>query len=178
MRTTDKYILFWDGRLSNFYPYDTKMHSVNNVKPLTIKAFGKTFPTSEHLFMYIKAKTFNDEESAQKILKVKRPEQAKLLGRKVKNFDKEIWDKECHDAMFLAVYSKFSQHEDLKKYLLQDKFNDKQFVEGSTYDIIWGIGLHWRDKNADDEKNWRGENKLGKILNEVRELLIKENNNK
>ena len=85
--------------------------------------------------MYIKAKTFNDDDSAQKILKVKRPEQAKLLGRKVKNFDKEIWDKDCHDAMFLVVYFKFSQHEDLKKYLLQDKFIDKQFVEGSTYDI-------------------------------------------
>lgn len=65
---------------------------------------------------------------------------------------------------------KFSQNEYLKKKLLNPKWSDKGFVEGSPYDRIWGIGVHYKDA-SDDESTWRGENLLGKVLNEVRELL-------
>ena len=65
---------------------------------------------------------------------------------------------------------KFSQNESLKKKLLNPKWSAQGFVEGSPYDRSWGIGVHYKGA-SDDESTWRGENLLGKVLNEVRELL-------
>lgn len=172
MRITDKHILFWDNEFSNFYPYVNKSVKTNDVKPLNIKAFGKTFPTSEHLFMYLKAIEFGDKESANLILRAKRPEEAKRIGRSVKGFDKDIWDEKCFECMKFAVMQKFTQDERLKKYILSERFDNKNFVEASPFDLIWGIGIHYSDKNADDESKWRGENKLGKVLDEVRNEII------
>ena len=45
--------------------------------------------------MHMKAITFNDYESATKILKSQKPRQQKALGRKVKNFDEEVWKNVC-----------------------------------------------------------------------------------
>ena len=53
---------------------------------------------------------------------------------------------------------------------MNPKWSDQGFVEGSPYDRIWGIGVHYKDA-SDDESTWRGENLLGKVLNEVRESL-------
>ena len=51
---------------------------------------------------------------------------------------------------------------------------DKDFVEGSPIDKIWGVGIAWDSPLIEDEGNWLGENLLGKILNSVREALLKE----
>lgn len=174
MRITENYVLFWESEFSNFFPYDTKEVKVGDVKPLNIEGYGKKFPTSEHFFMWLKAKTFKDDETADLILQAVRPEQAKKLGRQIKGFDKDVWNEKCEEAMFTAVYSKFSQNKELRNFILDKKFNGKHFVEASPFDKIWGIGLHWSDKNAEDETKWRGENKLGKILDRVREKLSNE----
>ena len=44
---------------------------------------------------------------------------------------------------------------------------DHNFVEGSPYDKIWGIGIHFEDELANDSKNWKGENLLGQALDMV-----------
>lgn len=74
--------------------------------------------------------------------------------------------------MKLAVSNKFHQNENLKKQLLDTKYDGKIFVEASPYDKIWGIGY----KESEAEKNvdnW-GENLLGKILTELRNQLKSE----
>ena len=38
-------------------------------------------------------------------------------------------------------------------------------------DTIWGIGLYANDPCVLDEKQWRGQNLLGKVLMRVREEL-------
>ena len=121
--------------------------------------------------MYMKAIKFGDKEIAEEILKKgDNPKIAKNLGRKVKNYDDGVWNNVRYSVMRDACFMKFSQNEYLKKKLLNPKWSDKGFVEGSPYDRIWGIGVHYKDA-SDDESTWRGENLLGKVLNEVRELL-------
>ena len=118
-----------------------------------------------------KAEYFKDMEILEEILKAETPEQPKKLGRKVKNFDAEKWSKVCFDKMYDAVYAKFSQNNDLKELLLSSDFEGKGFVEGSPFDAIWGVKMDWRNPDIDNEKNWQGQNLLGKVLNKVREDL-------
>ena len=161
MRLTDKYILFWETCFSNFYP-------------CKIKYENSIFFSSEHLFMYLKAMHFENEDIADLIAMVGTPKEAKALGRKVKNFDEGSWAVYREDYMRIAVYEKFAQNPDLCKELLSDKYFLRQFVEASPLDTIWGIGLHYDDALCDKTENWKGLNLLGKTLTKVRSELINE----
>lgn len=59
-------------------------------KPFT-DSENRQFPTSEHYMMHGKAVLFVDEEAASAILNAPTPRAAKALGRKVRNFNDEIW---------------------------------------------------------------------------------------
>ena len=50
--------------------------------------------------MWIKAKTFGDEETADKILQLGAdPQKAKDLGRLVKNYDDCVWNEKRYQVM-------------------------------------------------------------------------------
>ena len=165
MRVSDKYVYFWGEWPSNWY----KCH-------FTIEDNGKTlhFFNSEQYFMYIKAITFGDNEIAEEILlKGKNPKAAKALGRKVKNYDDKVWNEKRYQVMVDANMLKYSQNEDLKKLLLNKTFEGKHFCEASPLDTIWGLGVG-ESEALDDQSNWKGQNLLGKVLDEVREKLYHE----
>lgn len=164
MRVTDKHVLFWGEELSNFHP--APIHYEEN----GVEYF---FPTSEHMFMWQKARHFGDEISANAILNVEHPRDAKKIGRKVSNFDNDEWAKVRYERMLRAVTLKFIQNEDLREFLLSKEFDGKHFVEASPFDEVWGIGYDENHVFADDETKWKGLNLLGKCLDEVRNNLIK-----
>ena len=161
----DKHVAFWGSAFSNFYP-------------CSFIEGGKVWKNSEQCFMAKKAEYFKDMEILEEILKAETPEKAKKLGRKVKNFDAEKWSKVCFDKMYDAVYAKFSQNNDLKELLLSSDFEGKSFVEGSPFDKVWGVGMDWRNPDIDNEENWKGENLLGKVLTEIRDKFLEENEQK
>lgn len=115
--------------------------------------------------------TFGDYETADKILQTTEAEDAKKLGRKVKGFKDEVWDIYKYHYMYLAVYAKFAQNNDLYKVL--ELYKDKQFVEGNPFDKVWSIGLDWRDERIGNPDEWQGQNLLGQVLDEVRNKLIR-----
>ena len=158
LKIYDKHVAFWGSAFSNFYPCNFTEE-------------GKVWKNSEQCFMAKKAKFFGDEEMYNAILNSETPKEAKKYGRLVKNFDAEKWSKVCFDKMYDAVYAKFSQNSGLKELLLSSDFKGKGFVEGSPYDAIWGVKMDWRNPDIDNEKNWQGQNLLGKVLNKVREDL-------
>ena len=124
--------------------------------------------------MWAKAKIFGDAEAAEKILAVEDdPMECKKLGRSVKGYDDREWDKVRYQMMLEANYQRFSQDPVLKKKILSDEYDGKTFAEASPYDGIWGIklGLGVPVHVLDDEKNWKGQNLLGKALTEVRNRL-------
>ena len=125
--------------------------------------------------MFVKAKTFGDNEIAEKIINEgKDPKVAKALGREVKNYDDKVWDEKRYQVMVDACYHKFKNNEELKANLLNDELKDKHFVEASPIDGIYGIKCG-ETEALDDKSNWNGLNLLGKALDEVREKLLKEN---
>ena len=159
MNITDKYVLFWKDKLSNFsyFPYESED--------------GLKFLTTEQEFMYRKAKFFGDHETAELILRSTKPWDAKKLGRQVRGYDDKAWNKVREEVMLNACLSKFITYPEL---LLNPKFEGKEFAEASPYDTIWGIGLSADDPMANDSKNWKGQNLLGKVLGRVRKILISE----
>jgi len=127
------------------------------------------YKTAEHYMMYQKAILFEDFESANKILNSNSPKEVQMIGREVKNFSEELWQKLSFDIVVKANIHKFAQNKELKNYLLST--NNKILVEASPIDKIWGIGLKKDDIRATNQKEWLGENKLGFALMKVREEL-------
>ena len=175
MKVTDKFVLFWGGELSNFAKCDSPIIFRN---PLNGQGFYNpkhiypiSLPTSEHLFMYLKAIYFKDYDIAEKILEAKEPKDAKALGRQVSGFSEEEWVKVRYEVMYTAVYYKAYHNTKFRDILLKDEWKDLEFVEASPYDRIWGIGLSEDDPRAEIKKKWPGLNLLGKALCEVRKYL-------
>ena len=86
-----------------------------------------------------KARWFGEEESLKKILQSNTPIEAKKLGRKVSDFQVEIWTQHCYDIVRTGNLHKFSPPPRLKSFLLSS--GQQVLVEASPYDQIWGIGL-------------------------------------
>jgi len=145
-----KYKFFWHGPFSNWYPSDFTYN-------------GIFFTCAEQAMMYEKAITFNDLEIAKEILRTHSPKEQKALGRKVKNFDPEIWNQNKYEKVKEIERCKFSQNPHLLDLLIRNK--GLEFVEASPDDRIWGIGYHELTA-LDNIDNW-GENLLGKILTEL-----------
>lgn len=159
MKITNNFVLFFskNDMLSNFYSKQFKHQK-------------HIFSNSEQAFMWRKATFFKDYEIAHQILtKAKQPNYAKSLGRKVKNFDNEKWDKVRYDIMKEVVKDKINQFNELKTFIENNK--NKTFVEASPYDNIWGVKLSENDDKILDPSNWKGQNLLGEVYNELKKEI-------
>ena len=91
MKITDKYVFFWkEDPFCNFTRCWIKLADPYYV-PLEDDLV--MFSSSEQMFMWFKAKFFDDQEIADKIYKSSSPEEARRLGRSVKNYDEVRWDR-------------------------------------------------------------------------------------
>jgi len=128
---------------------------------------GVTFTHCEQYMMYKKALMFNDYDMAKAIMEADHPREQKALGRKVKGFDKETWEKYCKDIVYDGNVAKSTQNPDMLEELKLT--GDKTIVESSPKDFIWGIGLAADDPRAQDRSQWKGTNWLGEAIQRVRE---------
>lgn len=71
--------------------------------------------------------------------------------------------------MKTACLNKFRQNPALREELF--KTIGAHLIKASSRSRIWGVGLAIDDPQIADPKQWRGSNKLGKVLVEVREVL-------
>ncbi|KAK6359430.1 hypothetical protein TWF696_000590 [Orbilia brochopaga] len=98
------------------------------------------------------------------------PKTIKALGRKVPDFDDDIWKKKRYEIVVQANYLKFTQDEKLKARLLET--GNRELVEASPRDRIWGVGFG--ATNAPNMRARWGMNLLGKALMDVRERIRRE----
>lgn len=167
--STEKFTFFWQAPspFSQFHP------AKFSAKPLFITTpddeIGHTFLHCEQWMMFNKAKLFKDEKSAKMIMETTEPIQCKQLGRKVSNFDEQVWKKENERIVLEGNRLKFTQNPDLLDKLL--KTEGTTLVEASPRDRLYGIGLSANNPKALDRKTWRGKNLLGEILTKLRNEL-------
>jgi ribA/ribD-fused uncharacterized protein len=137
--------------------------------PAEFEVDGIRYATAEHFMMASKARLFGDSEAEQRVLAAAQPRDAKRIGRQVRNFDGPRWSDACFDFVVEGNLAKFSQHVDLREFLLST--GDQILVEASPTDAIWGIGLAADDPRALDPGQWRGRNLLGFALTKVKTML-------
>ncbi|KIV79619.1 hypothetical protein PV11_07170 [Exophiala sideris] len=89
------------------------------------------------------------------------PRDQKAIGRRARGFNETLWTKASTHVVVAASIARAEVDSELRA-LYNGASRNRKFVEGSPVDRIWGIGLKWDDPRACDEKNWRGENRLGK----------------
>ena len=154
MKITETHVYFWKSFLGNW-----------SKVPQGIKYDGKVFPTAEHVFMYIKAKTFNDKSAMLLIEQTDSPKEAKLLGRKIKGYKEDVWEAYRMNAMYDALVSRVKCDEKFRNFLIEH--SNSIFVEASPYDKIWGVGLAEEDPRILDDSNWVGRNLLGQTMSTV-----------
>ncbi|MFV9504877.1 MAG: NADAR family protein [Oscillochloridaceae bacterium umkhey_bin13] len=161
------YLFFW-GHQPETHGMVSKS-CLSNWYPAVFTLNGITYATTEHYMMAHKATLFGDTQSYQAILNAKTPKEAKALGREVTGFREELWNAHRIDIMVTGNEAKFSQHHDMKEFLLST--HEAILVEASPYDRIWGIGMSVDHPKIEDPKAWKGLNLLGFALMEVRRRL-------
>ena len=127
------------------------------------------YATAEHYMMAQKALLFDDEAVFERILQAAHPKEAKALGRQVRHYQADVWEAQRFDTVKTANLAKFSQHADLRAFLLAT--GEQVLVEASPVDAIWGIGLAADHAHATQPPKWRGLNLLGFALMQVRAQL-------
>jgi hypothetical protein len=156
-KETENEIYFWgsDSPLSNFYTTDCSfMHE------------GKVYNCVEQYYAHEKAKFFNDDVAAKKILTSKNPSECK--NQRINGFKKQTWNTISRKVMTQGIRLKFSQNQKLGK-ILKDTGN-KILVEASPHDDYWGIGIDLHSPDLHNKSKW-GKNILGQIIMEIRDQL-------
>lgn len=138
-----------------FYSANDTYGEFSNFALYPIQLKGKTWQTTEH---YFQAQKFAGTEHENKIRNAPNPMKAAELGRTRKVKIRKNWDNLKDNVMFDALKAKFTQHEDLRKLLLETE--DKILIEHTENDSYWGDG-----------GDGSGKNKLGKLLMKLRENL-------
>lgn len=161
------FIFFWSHRPRQ--PGVVAEHCLSQWFPAPMVVEGVTYPTAEHFMMAEKARLFGDAATLAQILQAPQPATAKALGRQVAGFDEARWSEARFDIVLRASLAKFSQHPELRAYLLGT--GARVLVEASPHDPVWGIGLSEFEDAAHDPRRWRGLNLLGFALMAARARL-------
>eukprot|EP01119_Soliformovum_irregulare_P002247 TRINITY_DN12532_c0_g1_i1.p1 TRINITY_DN12532_c0_g1~~TRINITY_DN12532_c0_g1_i1.p1 ORF type:complete len:172 (-),score=37.87 TRINITY_DN12532_c0_g1_i1:45-560(-) len=164
----DSFVFFWSekdagkGCFSNWHPSKFK------------DPHGLEYCCTEQWMMKKKADLFGDAEIGDQIMKTSSPRKIKELGRKVRSFDKDVWNKQALDVVTEGCYYKFTQNPDLKDFILSTQ--NATIVEASPLDAVWGIGMAQDDPDASNPSRWKGTNWLGQALMRVRDRILSEQN--
>lgn len=147
---TRKVIGFFGNNPDKYSVDEKHLATFSNFYPVKFILDDITWNSVEQWMMYQKAKLFGDQEIMEKIKNETKPKAIKALGRKVANFDPNIWDQNKKKLVKRGILAKFKQNEDLKKNLIMTGNNI--LAEASQWDKIWGIGMWKTNKNIQDPK--------------------------
>lgn len=146
----------------------------SNFYPCEFIVDGIKYNCTEQYMMRQKALCFHRHDLVEKIMSETDPIIMKRYCRKdsLPEFKGWLWDAVKYEKVLVGVLAKFEQNQELKERLLAT--GDSLICEASPRDKEWGIGMGYKNPLNQDPKNWRGNNLLGKMLMEVREIIRNE----
>lgn len=144
-------------------------HPLCNWKMLTtpITYNGVSFPSSEHAYLFEKAKFAKDEVQCQNIRHAADAAGAKWYSHRIKGLDEAKWDQRKEGIMKDILRLKFKD-----KVMAEELLNtgDKRIHEAGR-DMFWATGVSISHKDALKTDLWKGSSKLGKLLMDIRNEL-------
>ena len=143
--------------------------SFSNSSNHAVDIDGVRYPTLTHYLVAMKAREIKNDDMYNKIMETATPKAVKALEKKIAITD-EVWDKKKDEVMARAVRAKFTQYPELRSKLLET--GDKPIGNADARETYWGIGTSMDTDKARIPSKWRGQNKLGHILMELRKSLI------
>ena len=148
--------------LSNFY----------NVKNNFVYEH-RSYSSAEQAFQHKKARVAGDLNKQREIMFNADPVVQKNLGHEVRGLDHTSWDKDKCSILKEILISKFTQHEQLKQFLMDTR--DKTLAEANGRDSYFAIGLPLTHPDVLNQTKWAdNSNHLGRILMEIRQELRSE----
>lgn len=142
----------------HFYRANEKPYGVfSNLHRTPVVFEGREYPTAEHAYQAGKARK---EAVREWILSAPTPSLVAMAAHGLYTWDiVPSWSKIKYDRMRGVLRAKFSQHEDLRRLLLETA--GFRLVEAGTTDNL--VNRTW------GEVNGKGKNMLGVLLMEIRE---------
>lgn len=147
---------------------------------------NRTFTCAEQWMMYHKAMDCGDLATAAEIMKTTSPRKQKALGSQAaEGFDEERWKKTRSAVVEKGNMLKFTQATNVASMAMDDvtepvtlkdlllATGDRELVEASSFDRVWGIGFKAEIAKNMPRERW-GMNLLGKALMKVRDELRRE----
>lgn len=139
----------------NFYLTRDPFGEFSNFAVFPIRLKDQEWPTAEH---YFQAQKFADTPHEEAVRLASSPMAAAKMGRDRSRPLRTDWESVKDQIMREAVLAKFEQHPKLRGLLLST--GNAEIVEHTKNDSYWGDG-----------GDGSGQNMLGRILMEVRDLL-------
>lgn len=127
----------------------------------------------------------NDAVTAAVIMGTTSPRNQKQLGREVVGFDADAWDRIKSEVVERGNYLKFTQGTNVASMKIGDEGDpvplkelllttgDRELVEASRFDRVWGIGFDAQHALSMPREKW-GQNLLGEALMNVRDRIRQE----
>ena len=142
-----------------FYDKSSPYYEFTNFYDAPIVLDDKQWPTTEH---YFQAQKFVGTPYLEVVRRCSSPREALEISRRpsVSTWCRKDWEEVKIDVMKKALLAKFSQHDNLRKKLVET--GSRTLVERSPYDSFWGDG------GDGSGKNW-----LGRLLMEIRNNYVK-----
>jgi ribA/ribD-fused uncharacterized protein len=185
MRRTSRHILFKGGLLGNWARTplsgrtayaemrrlldDLGIEGQPTDAEITNRLRGRTYVSGEQWMMSAKAWIMGDLEALKAIHAEPDPYRIKAIGRSIRPFDEKRWKTARVAAVTGGCVAKFTSTDRMKREILDT--GDLVIVEASAQDRVWGIGIDWRDQDADAPSKWRGLNLLGECLMSARTII-------
>ena len=105
--STEQVMLFWQPP-SCFSQWSPSSFVVDDV----------SYSCADQFMMAEKARLFQDRRAEELIMSSPDPSAQKRIGRVVRNFGNEVWDRVREDAVLADNFVKFSQNPTMKEHLL------------------------------------------------------------
>ena len=146
-----------------------ELHPFSNFHPSKFLFDGIEYHSSEQYIQMKAAEYFGDEVAKNRILSAEDAQDCKDISRDINNFNRRAWSVVAESLCEPGISQKFLQNPDLMTTLMNT--GNKTIAE-SSYDDIWGTGMHIGSKEALNKSKWTGTNLLGKILMGIRDKQV------
>ena len=149
-------------------PFRSHHNVLSNFYMCDINVWGKTFRSSEHAYQWKKAMDVGKVMLAEDIRNAEHAGKAKRLSKAIPEDTTAEREAQCLKIMQTIVNAKAAQVPEFRQGLLD---TEQSYLAEATFDKFWASGLSSEDTEKIDPKYFPGQNKLGILLMDLRDLL-------